>query len=104
MGLFGSSKKQEAATVKIDYFFTPEALAQVRQVLESKFSAGAYGIRFSDEAKYLLEATKDPDRIYDKKEVRKLIYSAGVMTKVDPSIEPALQTAIDKFKATKNMF
>lgn len=98
MGLFGSKKEMMRATpVEI---FTQETLDTIQAVVEPKVNDRSYG-KYRGMAEMLLVAVRKSDEEFNEKEWRSLIYAAGAMTKIEPSLAPMLQAGIDRFHAMK---
>ena len=52
-------------------------------------------------ASALYKATFNLEQTYNKKELIKLIFATGAMTKLEPTLNPILKPAIEKYKAMK---
>ncbi|MCR4689406.1 MAG: hypothetical protein K5745_07660 [Saccharofermentans sp.] len=95
MGLFG--KKKEIPPVKASELFSQELMDKINTVVATKSYGGA-----KDAARdSLVDFAKDPDKVYEFKDLGNVIYSAGVFTKVEPDLAPMLNEAITKYKTLK---
>ena len=99
MGLFGSKKPEK--TAKMKEFFSEQDLKTIVETVEPKVKRRMYG-KYASFAETLLAAAKDPETILVDRELRSmsgLLFSAGAMTKMEPSLKPILQPAIEKLRA-----
>lgn len=98
MGLFGSKKEMMRAT-PIDVF-SQETLDTIKDVVDPKLENREYG-KYRGMAEMLLVAVRKADEEFNEKEWRSILYAAGAMTKIEPSLAPMLQAGIDRFHALK---
>ncbi len=97
MGLFGNKKMMP----KGSDIFSPEDLQRINDVIGPKMENRAYGIRYGDFPKTLMQVVKTPEKEFTKHEWNGIIYAAGVLTKLEPDLAPILKGAIEKFRALK---
>ena len=98
MGLFGSKKKEEA-TAKITDFFSAEDMSKIKELVGQKKVEHMYKLQYMDVVDCLLEAINNTEKPIGKKEVTKILFSVGTMTKMEPSLNPIFNPAIEKMRA-----
>lgn len=98
MGLFESKKKEEKVA-KITDFFSAEDLSKIKGLIEPRKAERKYQQKYIDIVDCLLAAVSNPEKSLDKKEVTKILFSVGAMTKIEPSLNSILTPAIDKMRA-----
>ena len=98
MGLFRS--KKNALQAKPVDIFSQDTLDSIKEIVEPKVQNGDYG-RYRGMAEMLLVAVRKADEDFNEKEWKTILYAAGAMTKIEPSLAPALQAGIDRFHALK---
>ena len=98
MGLFGSKNKEEV-TARITDFFSVEDMSKIQGLVGKNKAEHMYKLQYIDLVDCLLDAIDNTERPLDKKEVTKLLYSVGSMTKIEPSLNPAFKPAIEKMRA-----
>lgn len=96
MGLFGSKKHLPAITD----VFSADAIKKILDVAGPKLTCNSYG-KYTDYAEILLSALANPAQEQDKRGWDRIMFSAGVMTKVEPELTAVLTDAIAKYKALK---
>ena len=98
MGLFGS-KKTEEATARITDFFSAEDLQKIKGLVGQKKAEHMYKLQYIDVVDCLLDAASNTEKPLDKKEIRKILFSVGAMTKIEPTLNPIFTPAIGKMRA-----
>jgi len=98
MGLFGSKKTEEATARITDFFFT-EDLLKIKELVGQKKDAHMYKLQYIDVVDCLLDAINNTEKSLDKNEVRKILFSVGTMTKIEPTLNPIFNPAIEKMRA-----
>jgi len=98
MGLFGSKKKEEA-TARITDFFSAEDLLKIKGLVGQKKAGNMYKLQYIDVVDCLLDAANNTEKSLDKKEVGKILFSVGTMTKIEPTLNPIFNPAIEKMRA-----
>jgi len=98
MGLFGTKKKEEAAA-RITDFFSTEDISKINGLVGHKKAERKYKQFYAEAVDCLLDAINDTERSLYKKEVAKILYSVGMMTKLEPSLNPIFNPAIEKMRA-----
>ena len=104
MGLFGSKKpEKEVRTAKITDFFSEEELQKIRDLVEPKAKRWEYH-RYNELAENMVKAVNDTEKEYTPKSIATMdgpLFSAGAMTKMEPSLKPMLEAAVKKMQAFK---
>ena len=98
MGLFGSKKKEEA-TARITDFFSAEDMLAIKGLVGPKKTGNMYKMQYIDVVDCLLDAINNTEKSLDKKELTKILFSAGTMTKIEPTLNPILKPAIERMRA-----
>ncbi|GEM_PF-7115661 len=98
MGFF---KQKEEKKIKITELFTEEGLMKIKEIVGPKIAGREYDWRYMEMASALYKATFNLEQTYNKKELIKLIFATGAMTKLEPTLNPILKPAIEKYKAMK---
>jgi hypothetical protein len=101
MGLFGSKNEKTERTVRITELFTEEGLREIKEIVGPKVAGREYGSQYMEMASDIYKAACDAEKTYGKKELTKLIFATGAMTKLEPSLNPILKPAIEKYQAMK---
>ena len=58
-----------------------------------------YKLQYIDVVDCLLDAANNTEKSLDKKEVRKILFSVVTMTKIEPTLNPIFNPAIEKMRA-----
>ncbi len=98
MGLFGSKNKEEAVA-RITDFFSMEDMATIKGLVGPKKAGKMYKLQYMDMVDCLMDAMENIEKPLRKKDVTKILYSSGAMTKMEPSLTPILNAAIIKMRA-----
>ena len=98
MGLFGSKKKEEK-TARITDFFSTEDMSTIKGLVGPKKAEHMYKLQYTDVVDCLLDAINNTEKSLGKKEVTKILFSVGTMTKIEPSLNPIFNPAIEKMRA-----
>ena len=98
MGLFGNKNKEEV-TAKITDFFSIEDMSKINDLVGPKKARNMYKAQYTEIVDCLLDAINNAEKAIGKKEVTKILYSVGAMTKMEPSLTPILGPAIEKMRA-----
>ena len=98
MGLFGSKNKEEA-TARITDFFSAEDLSRIKGLVDPKKAEHMHKLQYIDVVDCLLDAIDNKEKNLGKKEVTKILFSVGSMTKIEPSLNPIFNPAIEKMRA-----
>ena len=98
MGLFGSKKKEEVFA-KITDFFSIEDMSKIRDLVGPKKAANMYKLEYTDVVNWLLDAINNTDKSLNKKDMTSILFSVGTMTKIEPSLNPIFNPAIEKMRA-----
>ena len=99
MGLFGSKKKKEEATARITDFFSAEDMSKIKELVGQNKAEHMYKMQYMDIVDCLLEAINNTEKLIGKKEVGQILFSVGAMTKMEPSLNPIFNPAIEKMRA-----
>lgn len=94
MGLFG--KKKDIVYPKVCEVFSPEAGQKILNAVKQK-GLDYYGRKYRDYLQVTLSALEKPDCIPDKRGWQGIIFGAGMLTKLEPSVMPELDAAIKKY-------
>lgn len=97
MGLFGSKNK---VMPKLSEVFSADAIKKIYEVAGPKLTCNAYG-KYTDYAEILISALGKPDREMSKGDWDAVMFSSGVLTKVEPELTSVLKESIAKYKAFK---
>ena len=95
MGLF-----KPKVTPKVADIFTAEERQTIQNVIGLKAKTKGYG-KYNDMAETLMQVADAPGKDYSWREWNGIIFSAGAMTKLEPTLAPALKAAIDRFHEFK---
>ena len=96
MGLFGG--KKDMPKVKASELLSDELIQKINSVVATK----NYGIKYDDFARSLVNFVKEPDKEYTEKDLRVVVYSAGIFTKLEPDLANLLnENLINKYKELK---
>lgn len=98
MGLFGSKKKEEIPA-RITDFFSDEDLSKIKELVGQKKASHMYKREYMDVVNCLLDAIDNAEKPLYKKEITKILFSVGTMTKMEPSLNPIFNPAIEKMRA-----
>lgn len=98
MGLFGSKNKEEA-TARITDFFSTEDLSKIKELVSQKKAEHMYKPQYMDVVDCLLNAVDNTEKPLVKKDLTKILFSVGTMTKIEPSLNPVFNPAIEKMRA-----
>ena len=98
MGLVGSKKKEET-TARITDFFSAEDMAKIKGLVGPKKAGHLYKLQYMDVVNCLLNAMDNTEKPLVKKDVTKILFSVGTMTKIEPSLNPIFHPAIEKMRA-----
>ena len=97
MGLFGSKNK---VMPKLSEVFSADAIKKIYEVAGPKLTCNGYG-KYTDYAEILITALREPDGEMDKRAWDAVMFSSGVLTKVEPELTGVLKETIAKYKALK---
>lgn len=98
MGLFGANNKTEASA-RITDFFSTEDLSKIKELVGPKRAEHKYKFSYMDMVNCLMNAAENTEKTLGKKDVKKILYSTGGMTKMEPSLNPIFKPAIEKMRA-----
>ena len=90
--------KKDMPKVKASELLSDELIQKINNIVATK----NYGIKYDDFAKSLVNFVKDPDKEYSEKDLRGVVYSAGIFTKLEPELANLLNdNLIKKYKELK---
>ena len=98
MGLFGNKNKDEV-TARITDFFSIEDMSKINDLVGPKKARNMYKAQYAEIVDCLLDAINNTEKAIGKKEVTKILYSVGAMTKIEPLLNTIFSSAIEKMRA-----